>query len=96
MTNSSVILQNEIENLCTETTTSCRFFLTSQADVTDEKDFGNSYGRINLGNLKDAIDCFNEEPICFICGPPNFIDTMVESLVVLGLKPGVIKYEKWW
>lgn len=53
-------------------------------------------GHITQEYLKNIVHSLHNGPVCYICGPPSFIDSMVEQLKNLGLQDEVIKYEKWW
>jgi len=48
----------------------------------------------SICDLKKSQSC--DDVICFICGPPLFIENCEKILIKMGIKKHSIKYEKWW
>ena len=52
-------------------------------------------GRINSDMIKKYTDVSNPEKYYLLCGPPEMIKTLVESLKGLGIKEDKILHESW-
>jgi ferredoxin-NADP reductase len=51
--------------------------------------------RVNADLLADVAWPTDEEPLVFVCGPTNFVETTSGALVGLGYRPERIKTERF-
>ena len=51
-------------------------------------------GRIDGQMLRDAK--IDRKALCYVCGPPDMVDSMIPLLEEVGVAGSQIKYERWW
>ncbi|KAK6324113.1 hypothetical protein J4Q44_G00064520 [Coregonus suidteri] len=74
---------------------SCDFHITAQtADIDQELQPYMNRGRLSEGELRHHVD--PNTTLCYLCGPPPMIESMVQTLLSLGLSRDRILFEKWW
>lgn len=98
-TTDELIFKKNIERICNEDQAfTSEFFVTQEKAPFDQQTTTSqtSFKRIKSDALQKALDSFSTSPICFICGPPNFIDYIAKNLNDLHLEPDRILFEKWW
>jgi ferredoxin-NADP reductase len=52
-------------------------------------------GRIDGDLLSQITKPFTDDLLCFICGPTPFVEATADSLIELGLKPSLVKTERF-
>ena len=63
--------------------------------VTDEtKDWNGHIGKINADLIREAKT--DPEALYYICGPPQMIHELVDTLRILGIRRKQMRYELWW
>uniref|UniRef100_A0A8K9Y5A4 Oxidoreductase NAD-binding domain containing 1 n=1 Tax=Oncorhynchus mykiss TaxID=8022 RepID=A0A8K9Y5A4_ONCMY len=74
---------------------SCDFHITAQtADINQELQPSMNHGRLSEGELRRHVD--PNTMLCYLCGPPPMIESVVQTLLSLGLSQDRILFEKWW
>ncbi|CDQ61253.1 unnamed protein product [Oncorhynchus mykiss] len=74
---------------------SCDFHITAQtADIDQELQPSMNHGRLSEGELRRHVD--PNTMLCYLCGPPPMIESVVQTLLSLGLSQDRILFEKWW
>ena len=51
--------------------------------------------RVDRALLADIAWPAGKDPLAFVCGPTNFVETVAEGLVALGYQPGRVKTERF-
>ena len=75
-------------------------FLTSKdTTITLTRDHPDDWtgktGRVTKELIKDIIDSFDNEPICYVCGMSLFVDAIAEGLQAAGVPASSIKTERF-
>lgn len=52
-------------------------------------------GRVDEHTLLDVSWPVDDRPLCFVCGPANFVDNVANALVALGHAPARVKMERF-
>nr|XP_039255881.1 oxidoreductase NAD-binding domain-containing protein 1-like [Styela clava] len=93
-----LLFKDEIQHICRITpNTEYELFVTQENKLQQiEDEIPIHYGRISQDHLQRTVNSFQKSPLCYICGPPGFIDATVVKLENLGLHSDNVKYEKWW
>lgn len=93
-------LQDRIEQITRKLpNSSCKFFATHdhQSDKYEAEDIQNViFERISKETLASEINSLSTTPVCYVCGPPGFIDFIKDAAVGSGINEQNVKYEKWW
>ena len=88
-TSKDIIFYDEIKSL-NKKHDNFEFFIT----LTDSNDdWSGSLGRLKSEILNREIK--NKDCLCFVCGPPNFVKIMIESLEKIGVSKNNIKREMY-
>uniref|UniRef100_A0A674EBB9 Oxidoreductase NAD-binding domain containing 1 n=1 Tax=Salmo trutta TaxID=8032 RepID=A0A674EBB9_SALTR len=73
---------------------SCDFHITAQtADINQELQ-PSMIRKLSEGELRRHVD--PNTTLCYLCGPPPMIESLVQTLLSLGLSQDRILFEKWW
>ena len=84
-----IIFYDELKSL-NENHNNFNFFIT----LTDSSDdWSGNFGRLKANILDQEIR--NKDCLCFVCGPPDFVKTVVESLKKIGVSKDDIKREMY-
>jgi len=59
------------------------------------KEWNGYTGRVTQELLRDLIDSFEAQPICYVCGMSLFVDVIAESLQAAGIPANTIKTERF-
>ncbi|XP_031568132.1 oxidoreductase NAD-binding domain-containing protein 1-like [Actinia tenebrosa] len=101
-TNDELLFKDAIIDTCNQhPLMDCKFFITSD-EITDQNQilYNNKFTqgyRITKDTLKMALTQLNTSRVkVFICGPQPMIESMVATLLELGVDINNIHFEKWW
>ncbi|XP_010891289.1 oxidoreductase NAD-binding domain-containing protein 1 isoform X2 [Esox lucius] len=74
---------------------SCDFHVTAQTTEFDPQlqPYVNR-GRVSKEKLRGHVD--PDTTLCYLCGPPPMIESLVQTLLDSGLSQDRILFEKWW
>ncbi|XP_029588364.1 oxidoreductase NAD-binding domain-containing protein 1 isoform X1 [Salmo trutta] len=92
-----LLFKKSIINVCKEFPEkfSCDFHVTAQtADINQELQPYMNRGRLSEGGLRRHVH--PNTTLCYLCGPPPMIESVVQTLLSLGLSQERILFEKWW
>ncbi|CAL8294324.1 unnamed protein product [Merluccius merluccius] len=92
-----LLFKDTITEVCREfpRTFSCDLRVTEQSDGDDrDTPLITRRGRITKADLRAHVD--PQKTLCYLCGPPPFIEAISEALTDLGLPKDRILFEKWW
>ncbi|CAF0730963.1 unnamed protein product [Didymodactylos carnosus] len=91
--NDELVFKSEIENECykDKNVVQTQYFVTREMTSSDTNV---NYRRITKTEINEAIQWLSKPVKAYICGPPAFIDSIVEILTSLNVKNTL--YEKWW
>jgi len=53
-------------------------------------------GRLKKEDLRDELQKLEGRTLCYLCGPPDMVDSVRKILEELGVGKEDIKYELWW
>jgi len=53
-------------------------------------------GRLKKEDLRDELSKLQGRTLCYLCGPPDMVDSVRKILKELGVGKEDIKYELWW
>uniref|UniRef100_A0A8C7CVZ6 Oxidoreductase NAD-binding domain containing 1 n=1 Tax=Oncorhynchus kisutch TaxID=8019 RepID=A0A8C7CVZ6_ONCKI len=74
---------------------SCDIHITAQmADIDQELQPSMYRGR--LSEVGSCVATSTLTLLCYLCGPPPMIESVVQTLLSLGLSQDRILFEKWW
>ena len=86
-----LIFRDDIDKI---KTISSQYFVTRQAGLEDD-DTNNR--RINKDDIEKCLSMSDSaRTVCYLCGPPQMVDTVREWLRDIGISNSMIKYENWW
>ena len=93
-TQDDIILQQPLEELAKKNPNiSVEFSLTREPQ---DSNWTGRRGRIDEEYIKESLKDFDVNKTgCYLCGTPNFVETMVNLLIGAGIKEDKIWHERW-
>lgn len=96
-----LLFEKEISEVCKSNPHfTCQFHVTKEnLQPSEGKNVSYCSRRFTVDDLKAIIEKLTQNskaPVCYICGPPPFIEWCAEQCSKAGLDKNLIRYEKWW
>lgn len=88
-----IVYRKELEALGKDDNINCHFTITRPGDLGSQEWDGLT-GRVNLEMIKEKVKDINN-PLFYICGPPQFVEALKVALLQDGVPKEHIKQEKY-